>query len=447
MDNLKEKTTYYDKQPQLLNKEPSKLREHFSKGLTAFMVIAAGVIFFFAFLRFADISTFFGTLTKVLTPITYGFIIAFLLNPIMKKVEKIVKPILEKWMKKEKYVEKISRTIGVLLALVFGVALITALLNMVIPELYNSIRDLVITLPEQISDWIQELNAMGEDANNSTVQQIWQNVLIQGSVALEKWVQTDLLKQTNVLMTSVTAGVLNVVNAVLNLLVGLMTSIYVLFSKEKFVGQSKKIVYAFMKPKHANVIIHIARKANEIFSGFIIGKIIDSAIIGVLCFVGLSILKMPYVLLISVIVGVTNVIPVFGPYIGAIPSSILIFLVNPIQGLYFIIFILLLQQLDGNVIGPAILGDSTGLSPFWVIFSIVVGGGLFGVFGMVIGVPTFALIYYVVGMLVNQKLEQKELPIVTTYYTKSSYVDDSGVYVSSTDETVKEEEDADSCTK
>lgn len=448
MDNLKDKTAYYDKQPQLLNKEPSKLREHFRRGMTAFMVIAAGIIFFFTFLRFTDISKFFGTITEVLTPITYGFVIAFLLNPIMKKVEKWVRPLLEKWIKKETLIDKVSRTVGVFSALVFGIALITALLNMVIPELYNSIRDLVITLPGQISDWIQELNAMSEDANNSTVQQIWQNVLIQGSQALEKWVQTDLLKQTNVLMTSVTTGVLSVVNAVLDLLVGLMTSIYVLFSKEKFMGQSKKMVYAFLKPKHANVAIHIARKANEIFSGFIIGKIIDSAIIGVLCFIGLTILKMPYVLLVSVIVGVTNVIPVFGPYIGAIPSIILIFLVNPIQGLYFAIFILLLQQLDGNVIGPAILGDSTGLSPFWVIFSIVVGGGLLGVFGMVIGVPTFALIYYIIKMLVNQKLEQKELPITTTCYTDSNcYVDDDGVFVSSANETVKEEEDADSCTK
>ena len=193
-----------------------------------------------------------------------------------------------------------------------------------------------------------------------------------------------------------------------------------------------------MKPKHANILIHIGRKANEIFTGFIIGKIIDSAIIGVLCFLGMTLLKLPHVLLVSVIVGVTNVIPVFGPYIGAIPGVILIFLVNPLQGLYFAIFILALQQLDGNVIGPAILGDSTGLSPFWVIFSIVVGGGLFGVLGMIIGVPTFALIYYIFRMFLKQKLEHRKLPTETEAYSDASYVDDEGQYVASENELVKE---------
>ena len=150
------------------------------------------------------------------------------------------------------------------------------------------------------------------------------------------------------------------------------------------------------------------RKSNSIFGGFIIGKIIDSAIIGVLCFIGVSLLNMPYALLVSVFVGVTNVIPYFGPFIGAIPSAILIMIVDPMKGLYFIIFILLLQQLDGNIIGPTILGDSTGLSAFWVLFSILLFGGLFGVVGMIIGVPTFAVFYYVVKLFITQKLEEKK---------------------------------------
>lgn len=442
VDNAKDKKTFYDKQPQLLKKEPSKLREHFQKGMTAFIVIVAGVLFFFTFLRFSDISKFLDKIGDVLKPITYGFVIAFLLNPVMKRVESFVKPWLKKWIKNEKSINNTSRTIGVFSSLLIGIALITLLLNMVIPEVYNSIKELVVTLPGQISDWIDELNVVSANANNTTVQQIFNEVLLRGSEALEKWVQTDLLKQTNVVMTSVTTGVLNVVNTLMDLLVGLMTSIYVLYSKERFMGQSKKIIYAFVESKRANTVIHICKKAHEIFNGFIIGKIIDSAIIGVLCFVGMSILKLPYVLLISVIVGVTNVIPVFGPYIGAVPGIILIFLTSPIQGLYFAIFILLLQQLDGNVIGPTILGDSTGLSPFWVIFSIVVGGGLFGVFGMLIGVPTFALIYYIIRMLVNQKLEHKQLPVETGFYTDSSYVDDEGSYVAISEEK-KEEEHAD----
>ena len=177
------------------------------------------------------------------------------------------------------------------------------------------------------------------------------------------------------------------------------------------------------------MILHLTIKSNEIFGGFIIGKIIDSAIIGVLCFAGLSILNMPYAMLVSVIVGVTNVIPFFGPYIGAIPSTILIMIAEPIQGLYFAIFILILQQIDGNIIGPKILGDSTGLSAFWVVFSILLGGGLFGFVGMIMGVPTFAVLYYIAQMFINQKLERKKLPTSSERYGSESYVNDEGEFI------------------
>ena len=176
------------------------------------------------------------------------------------------------------------------------------------------------------------------------------------------------------------------------------------------------------------MVLHLTTKSNEIFGGFIIGKIIDSAIIGVLCFFGLTILNMPYAVLVSVIVGVTNVIPFFGPYIGAIPSAILIMLADPIKGLYFIIFILLLQQFDGNILGPKILGNSTGLSAFWVIVAILLGGGLFGFVGMIMGVPTFAVLYYIVQMIMNYRLERKKLPANSNFYDAMSYVDDDGKY-------------------
>ena len=186
-----------------------------------------------------------------------------------------------------------------------------------------------------------------------------------------------------------------------------------------------------MKPNHANMLLHLTVKSNEIFGGFIIGKIIDSAIIGVLCFIGVSLMNMPYVMLVSVIVGVTNVIPFFGPYIGAIPCTILILLSDPIKGIYFVLFILVLQQFDGNILGPKILGDTTGLSAFWVIVAILLGGGLFGFVGMVMGVPTFAVLYYIVQMLINNRLEHKHLPSDSDYYDPLSYVDDRGNYVGS----------------
>ena len=161
------------------------------------------------------------------------------------------------------------------------------------------------------------------------------------------------------------------------------------------------------------------------------GKIIDSLIIGVLCFVGLGIFRMPYALLVSVIIGVTNVIPFFGPFIGAVPSTILIMLSDPLKGFYFVIFILVLQQIDGNIIGPKILGESTGLSAFWVVFSILLGGGLFGFVGMIMGVPTFALIYYIVQMVISQKLKRKNLPTDTKCYGYESFVDKEGNYIAS----------------
>ncbi len=436
MENSNEKAKYYDKQPKLLKSEPSKLKEHMQKGMTAFIVVAASMIFFFILLRFTNISDTFKKIVDVTMPIIYGFVIAFLLNPIMKKIEVFTQKWLGKVVKREKLVAQLSKIFGVFGSLIFGIAIVVALLNMLIPELYKSISGLVETLPQDIEAVITKYSSMEEA--ETTVERIIHYVMVEGGEWLETWIQNDLLPKSDILVSKLTGGVLSVVYGLVDILVGLMASIYILFSKEKFMAQAKKIIYAFMKPKRANTTLHICRKANEIFTGFIIGKIIDSAIIGVLCFIGLSILKMPHVLLVSVIVGVTNVIPVFGPYIGAVPGIILIALVNPMQGLYFAIFILALQQLDGNVIGPAILGDSTGLSPFWVIFSIVVGGGLFGILGMFIGVPTFALIYYIIKMFIHQKLESKKLPSTTDYYTTESYVDDNGVYVSSEKEEVKE---------
>lgn len=219
-----------------------------------------------------------------------------------------------------------------------------------------------------------------------------------------------------------------------------------LFGKETFAAQIKKMLYAGMQVERANMVLHITRKSNEIFGGFIIGKIIDSAIIGVLCFIGITILDMPYILLVSVIVGVTNVIPFFGPYIGAIPSTILIALADPLKGLYFLIFIIALQQLDGNVIGPKILGNSTGLSAFWVVFSILLGGGLFGFIGMIIGVPTFAVIYYIVKMVVEEKLKKKKLPPDTEHYGDVEYLEEDGEFTY-LEETKERREDADSSTK
>ena len=193
--------------------------------------------------------------------------------------------------------------------------------------------------------------------------------------------------------------------------------------KEGFTAKAKMLTYAVFNTSHANFIIHSMRFTNKTFIGFFTGKILDSAIIGVLCYIGMSFLNMPYTLLISVIIGVTNVIPFFGPYLGAIPSIFLILLVDPMQAIYFAIFILILQQFDGNILGPKILGESTGLSSFLVIVAILIGGGIFGIPGMIIGVPVFAVLYAALEKLVHISLVYKKVPDQEQQYTNIDCLD------------------------
>ena len=429
MEHGRDKSHYHDREPVLKEKGVSKLREHLRQGMTLFVVVIACIICYFAILRFDVIAGGISKVVGILKPIIYGIALAYLLNPIMKQTEKVFGKIFRKYFKKEERFAKVSRTIGIIVSLILAFLVVVALLNMLIPELYKSITGLVQSFPTLIENGIEQLNKLQESsfASNAFIQE----AIVKASDVLGAWVQTDLLGYTNNIMT----WVFGIFGEVLNFVVGICAAVYLLTNKEQFLGQSRKILYALLPVKKANIMLHICRKSNETFGGFIIGKIIDSAIIGVLCFIGVSLLKMPYVVLVSVFVGVTNIIPYFGPFIGAIPCAILILLVDPLKGLYFIIFIFLLQQLDGNVIGPKILGDSTGLSAFWVLFSILLFGGLYGVVGMIIGVPTFAMIYYVAKLYIVQKLEHKNLPTGTTCYNDSNYVDNDGKFV-----TVCEEE-------
>lgn len=432
------KSGHYINRPNFGTKEPSRLRQHLTKEKSLFIVIVIVIMFYFAMLRLNEISKLVWLIIHILKPIIYGLAIAYLLNPIMKFVEQHLSRLLKKVFPKLEKVHQISRGIGILSAVMVLLAVIVALCNMMIPELYRSIRDMAVTVPGQLNDALDLITKTL--AGDSALEQIFTRTLREVTDLLQNWMKTDMLTQANVVMSNLTEGVINIVSELFNLIIGIIVSIYVLFSKETFSMQSKKIVYALFRPSQANMILHLTIKSNEIFGGFILGKIIDSAIIGVLCFVILSILKMPYTLLVSVIVGVTNVIPFFGPYIGAIPSAILILLSDPKMGIYFIIFILILQQLDGNIIGPKILGNSTGLSAFWVVFSILLGGGLFGFVGMILGVPAFAVIYYIIRMLVNHRLEEKSLPVETDCYDEFSYVDSDGTYVHSTENELMKDE-------
>lgn len=241
---------------------------------------------------------------------------------------------------------------------------------------------------------------------------------------VENWATKTLLPQARTYLIQITSGVINIVKAMFNFVIGIIVAVYVLMIKERLIGQSKKVVYAVFKPKQGNIIVETMHKANDIFGGFIIGKIIDSAIIGVICYVGCSILRIPDTMLVSVIIGVTNIIPLFGPFIGAIPALLLVVIQSPWHALYLLIFIIVLQQVDGNIIGPKILGNSTGLTSFWVMFAILIGGGMFGFLGMLLGVPVFALIYYIVRRLVNHGVAKKQLPVTTADYVKVARIDE-----------------------
>ena len=203
-----------------------------------------------------------------------------------------------------------------------------------------------------------------------------------------------------------------------NFLIGIIVSVYLLAAKEKSAARCCKLLYGVLPEEQAKFAMRGFRRMDHIFSGFVRGKLLDSLIIGILCFIGCSILKLPYTPLVSVVVGVTNVIPFFGPFLGAIPCALLILLVSPLKCLYFVIFIFLLQQLDGNVIGPKILGDSTGISSLWVIVAILVGGGFGGVLGMFLGVPIFACLQVLVRWLLNTRLEKRHMPLQAWEYVR-----------------------------
>lgn len=389
------------------------------------LIVGVGLLTFFALYRFDAIAEVVGKIVNILAPILYGLAIAYILNPIMVFWEKTFYRILSEKMGNMEKAKKLSRSFGILISLVFAIAVVFVIFYLVIPELIATIYGLAISIPGQLEEFERFLTSFMD--SNSEFSALAQTIIASMADWFESWLKNDLFTQ----VTGITTGIFNFVNVLIDIILGFIISIYILSGKDGFISKSKMIIYAFLSREKANVVLDIARKSNRIFSGFISGKLIDSLIIGILCFIGMSILDMPYVILVSVIVGITNVIPFFGPYIGAIPSAFLILLANPIQGLYFVIFILVLQQLDGNVIGPKILGEFTGLTAFWVVFSILLGGGLFGFIGMLLGVPVFAVIYYIAGQIIENVLVKKNLPASEEKYTDLHHIESDLTFLSS----------------
>ncbi len=413
---------------QTKKKEPDyELKKYSVIAFIVFLTFCCCILFFFFIYRYHGFAEYWQKLMGILQPIIMGFITAYLLNPVMVFLEKHLLKFLKPRVKGERKAKKMARVIGTVGALAFLLLIIFLLLYMMVPELIKSIQNMMVNLPSEFndfSDWVDEF--MAEDSQMANWLATLGIDLISIGEYLEKIFQNQILPQLKTYMTyvaSFTTGVISAFRMFFNFVIGLVIALYLLVGKETFIGQGKKILYAVLPAKAGNNALRLLRVSHQLFGGFISGKIVDSAIIGVICYVGLIILKIPYSLLVAAIVGVTNVVPFFGPFIGAVPSFILIALAEPMKGLYFLVFVLALQQVDGNIIGPKILGDSTGLSSFWVIFAILVGGGLFGFMGMLFGVPTFAVIYWLIREIVAYTLRKRRLPEETRDYIKMENVD------------------------
>lgn len=408
--------------------------KYFKWGATAFFVIAAGIGFYYLVFHISDILRNLKALSGIVMPVIFGLIIAYLLTPILNFLErKILNPLFDlcKWKPSIKR-KRVVRALAVLLTSGFMIFVIYALIAMLVSQIVPSMRTIVNNFDNYVSElsrWLNKLLDDNQDLKNIILPQVTKI-----STEIETWLTdtTTLFDKSTEVLKTVSLSIMSFLKGIWNFVIGFIISIYVLFSKETFTAQGKKMVYAIFESRSANTMLRFMRFVHRTFIGFVSGKILDSAIIGVLCFIGTSIMKTPYAVLVSVIVGVTNMIPFFGPYLGAIPSALLILIVDlrhPLNCVYFILFILILQQVDGNLIGPRILGGSTGLSGFWVIFSITVFGGLFGIPGMIVGVPIFAVIFATIKGLIHRSLNKKKMPIESNLYLNLEAVDDNGNFL------------------
>lgn len=398
-------------------------KRYLQLGITAFCVIAASMLFYFGIFHMDTLKQGLNTIYTILTPIIYAAAISYILWPIIRFMETSVIYPLCSWRgwNPSKKIRKIIRMAGVLISLLFFFMIIYGLLSMLVPEILNSITNIVDSFPRYINNiqhWMSNLLKNYPELE-ATFNMIFSSVFSKA----ETWLSNDLLPQINSLVKNFSTSFFSVLIFLKNFLIGAMISIYLLYGKETYIAHGKQILYCIFRPETTNNIIRNLQYVDKTFGGFIVGKILDSIIIGILCYIGTTLLNLPYSLLVSVIVGVTNVIPFFGPYIGAVPSAFLILLVNPVQCIYFVIFILILQQFDGNFLGPKILGGSTGLSSFMVIVAILVGGGLFGIFGMFVGVPACAVICTLCNNMISRRLKKKNLPVDISQYHDMDHLD------------------------
>lgn len=371
----------------------------------AFLVISSSIIVYLMASQAEDLKIKFSGMIATMQPFIIGSAIAYIINFILNFYEKVVFEL--------KYINKLNRKyrrgIGLLLSYLTAIIVISLFMQFVLPQLVDSIVGLANNIPQYVNDASHVITEISEKFN---LESKYMNMIV------EKW--NELLNYIITLLTNLIPVIGNFImtlgSSILNIIIGIIVSIYILIDKEKFIALSRKVTFSIFSAERSKRIVELAQRSNETFGKFLSGKILDSLIIGILTFIILTIFKMPYILLISVVIGITNIIPFFGPFFGAIPSAIIILCVSPIKALWFIGIILVIQQIDGNIIGPKILGDSIGISAFWILFSLLIFAKFLGLIGMIIGVPIFAIIYSIIKENVERRLKAKGLPVETEKY-------------------------------
>ena len=402
----------------MMDKKPH-IKPYLYGMLAGFGAISLSILFFFLIYRFQGFGDAISKLTGILMPFIYGAVIAYLLKPVCNCVEDFLRRLLPEKM------GTAANMLAVTISLLFGILVVYALFMMIVPQLITSVTTLYYTARNNLNDFVDWASHQEIIASNQKLLDFIETSYDNLQDTLDNIVRTKLVPSMQSLLSGAALGVMSFVTFLKNIIIGVIVSVYLLASRKKFGQQCKMILYSLIKPRWADIILEEILYADKMFGGFINGKILDSAIIGVLCYIACLIFKFPSALLVSVIIGVTNVIPFFGPFIGAIPATLLILIQNPIKALWFVLFVLVLQQVDGNIIGPKILGNTTGLSSFWVLFAILLFGGLWGFVGMIIGVPLFAVIYDVLKKFVFHGLRRnEEMELVTTYHDNFGDPDD-----------------------
>lgn len=411
-----------------------KLEKKYIKlGLTALAVIVLAI----AFNHFLENEARFIQLKSVIngtmSPIIIGSILAYLLNPVLRFFEHYIFTPLAKMIfrgeEKREIQKKFSRGFGILCTLILFLVVFIGGLYLVVPQVYLSLSKLVTDAPEyynSVTSWIASLDADKSEVSKYLLMGL--DKIYSQSIT---YLNEDILPNMDKIVAGITSGIVGGLKMLLNMILAIIISIYVMTEKEILISVGKKLTFSIFSRKNANSILAGVRYADQVFGGFINGKIIDSFIIGAICYIFLQIVGFDYAVLISIIVGVTNIIPYFGPFIGAIPSVLILLMTDIKQGLIFAVFVVILQQVDGNIIGPVILGDRLKISSMWILFAILIGGGFFGVPGMILGAPCFACIYALVGTICKDRLKEKNLPIQTTdyYAIEEAMLDGDGVII------------------